>query len=59
MNSLQKRALARLAYSEINEVIEKWESLGKYNYLDFSAHWDGCITVDNELFHEWQLKNEE
>ena len=55
MNSLQKRAIARLAYEEISAVINKWESLGNYGDLHFCAHWDGCITVDDELFHERQI----
>lgn len=59
MNDLQKRAIAKLAYEEINEVIEKWESLGEYNILNVCAHWDGCISVDDTLFHEWQLKSAE
>ena len=59
MNSLQKRALAQLAYEEISAVIQKWERLGNYGYLPFSCNWDGCITVDDELFHEWQLRKSE
>ena len=59
MNSLQKRAIAKLAYKEISEVIRKWESMGDYKYLPFNCHWDGCITVDDELFHSRQLEEEE
>ena len=55
MNFQQKRAIAKLAYEEIKAVINKWESLGNYGDLHFCAHWDGCITVDDELFHERQI----
>lgn len=59
MDPLQKRAIAKLAYKEIKSVIDKWESLGEYNYLPLCCHWDGCITVDDTLFHEYQLREYE
>lgn len=59
MNTMQKLAMARIAYKEIMEVIDKWENLNKYNTMYFSFHWDGCITVDDELFHEHQLREKE
>lgn len=36
----------------MKEDIENWQvSSGVV-----CAHWDGCITVDEELFHEGELK---
>ncbi len=57
MNDLQRRAIARLAYKEIREVMDKWESLGEYGYLPLMCHWDECITVDDTLFHGHQLRS--
>lgn len=60
MNSLQKRHIAKLVYREIRAVIDKWEySSAGVPHLDISANWDGCITVDDELFHEHQLRDYE
>ena len=55
MNSLQKRAIARLAYEEISAVVEKWESLGNYNYIPLNCHWPKKITVDDEEFYQFML----
>ena len=57
MNRLQKLQIARMAYKDINQSIEKWqrpELCG--NDLPILCHWDGCITVDDELFHERELR---
>ena len=55
MNSLQKRAIAKMVYKEIDDIIEKWS----HKDLPILFHWDGCITVDDELFHEHQLRDDE
>jgi len=56
MNSLQKRAIAKLAYNDVLKAIEKW-----HNIPDLPIHvvWAGGIEVDGELFHAYQLKEYE
>lgn len=49
-----KLAIAKLAYKEISEVIERLEATEIIH-----AHWDECITVDEELFHGHQLRDGE
>lgn len=49
-------AVARMAYNEIIDVIEKWEGMSKGKIC---FHWDECITVDGELFQRRQLRGEE
>lgn len=51
------KKIAKLAYKEISSVIEKWQSQNDYGFGIY-AHWDGCITVNEELFHDWQLREE-
>ncbi len=49
MNSLQKRQIALLAYSEIKKVICKWENIDRITLkIDFG--WNGYISVEGETF---------
>lgn len=57
MDYSHKLQLAQQAYKEIMDVIQIWES--KFPAFRFCAHWDGCITIEDELFHEHQLRHEE
>ncbi len=52
MNSLQKRALAKKIYREIQDVLDKW-----YNCDFVKIHWNGDITVDGEYFEKWRLED--
>lgn len=54
MNSLQRLAIAKLAYKDIRAVIDKWDC---NRDLPILFHWEGCITVDDELYHEHQLRD--
>ena len=56
MNSLQKRAIARLAFKEIRAVIDKWESLGNYGTIPVDCGWNGDICVEGKLFKDWELR---
>ncbi len=47
-----KFLIAKIAYQEIKAVIDKFEN----SELDICAHWDECISVDEELFHGRQLR---
>lgn len=47
-----KLAIAKLVYNEIIAVVNKFENSG----LDIRAHWDECISVDDELFQGRQLR---
>jgi len=51
MNALQKRALAKKIYQEIQDILDKW------NGCDFiKIHWNGDISVDGEYFEKWRLE---
>jgi len=54
MNKFRSKKIAKIAYRDIKSVIDKWE---KENDCIFSIHfhWDGCITINDELFHEREL----
>jgi hypothetical protein len=54
MNRYNLQKIARIAYRDIRSVIDNWE---KENDCQFGIHfhWDGCITVDDELFYEHEL----
>lgn len=45
--------IARVAYKEVKKAIERSESRG-----DILHHWDECITIDDELFHGHELREE-
>lgn len=49
----RKLEIAKLAYRDIMSAINRWEN------GDISFHWDGCISVDDELFHERELMNDQ
>lgn len=53
----QKLRIAKLAYVEISSAINKWNKFSEDTGISFSAHWDGCVTVDDTLFHEHELKD--
>jgi len=53
MNREQKLAIARMAFIDIVQVINKFQEV---NALKINAHWDQCITVDGELFHADELR---
>lgn len=47
----EKLQIAKEAYRQIKAAIEHFESQG----LHYCAHWDGCISVEEEFFTERQL----
>ena len=51
-----KLKIARLAYRDIRAVLDKYEN---DNLVNIRTHWDGCITVDDEIFHDYQLRDKE
>lgn len=51
----EKLAVAKQAYKEIIALINSLEE--KYG-KDFCAHWDECISIDDELFHAHQMREE-
>jgi hypothetical protein len=59
MNDLQKRAIAKIAYMEMYEVIKKWSALNEYGYIPISFLWDGKITVDGREFLEFEMRDYE
>lgn len=52
---LQKLQIAKWAYADIKAAIDKWEGSVA---LQIIAHWDECITVEDELFHGHELREE-
>jgi hypothetical protein len=57
MNRLQKLQIARMAYRDIRSAIDKWQcDEDPLIYINIYSHWDGCITVDDELFQERELR---
>ena len=54
MNRLQKRRIAKIVFAEIKAVIDKWED--RCGDLPIHFFWDGCISVDDEFFHEHELR---
>ncbi len=54
MNGMQKRALAKKIYQEIQDVLDKW-----YMCDFIKIHWNGDITVDGEYFEKWRLQEYE
>ncbi len=55
MDRLKALYIAKIAYADIQAVIDKWESQNSC-YFGIHAHWDGCVTVDEFLFHEHELR---
>jgi len=53
MDRDQKLRIAKMAYREIEEAIKKYEDQQE---VLIRAHWDECITVDDELFHGPELR---
>lgn len=56
MNRLQKLAIAKIAYRQIKDVIDQWES-GYDNPIKID--WEGCITIDHEFFDDFELEDHE
>lgn len=54
MNRLEALKIAKIAYNEMNAVVEKWNK-GVINYLPIDFHWKGCIKVGEEFFNEYEL----
>ncbi len=52
MNSLQKRAIAKIIYRDIQAINEKFFSPDLIIELG-----DNPITVDGEVFQPWQLRD--
>lgn len=48
-----KLKIAQMAYKQVRKAIDEVES--NHMKIPILCHWDGCITVDDELFHERQL----
>jgi len=55
MNREQKLAIAKIAYKQIKAAIDNFED---QNGLQICAHWDECISVDDELFHSDEMREE-
>jgi hypothetical protein len=51
----KKLAIARAAYKEIKNVIDKFENNSQFLV---TSDWDGCITVDDEFFQGSELLDE-
>ena len=49
-----KLRIAKLAYKEVQAAMDKFQRDG--TLIDVLFHWDECITVDDELFHGFQLR---
>jgi hypothetical protein len=56
MDELYKLMIAKLAFREIEEAIDKYEQ--DYN-VKIKCHWDKKITVDGTEFYEFQLRKGE
>lgn len=57
MDREEAKKIAKIAYRDIRAVIDLWECENDCKFGIY-AHWDGCITVDDELFHEHELREE-
>jgi hypothetical protein len=56
MEKAQQLAIAKMVYKDIMSMISRWEM---HYCLGVHAHWDECITVDGELFHGHQLRDDD
>jgi len=56
VNREEKLKIAKMAYKEIMQSIQKFESQESFF---FCAHWDECISVDDELFHGHELNEKD
>jgi len=56
MNEYEKKLrIAKFAYKEIMETCNE---LQRHFDNDICFHWDECISVDDELFHGHQLRED-
>ncbi len=54
MNRLQALKIAKIAYKDINAVIQKYNH-GVIDYLPIRFHWAGNITIGEHEFKEQEL----
>lgn len=54
MDRLQAKEIARKAYKEINELMDKLQKEMPDSF-PIHFHWDGCISVDDDFFTEREL----
>ena len=54
MNRLEALKIAKIAYKEMNYVVEKWNR-GIIDYLPIKFHWQGSVTVGEYDFIEQEL----
>ena len=52
---LYKKFIAKTAYRNIQDIIDWYESKG----IDTGFWWQGCIRIDDELFDESDLREDE
>lgn len=52
---LYKKLIAKMVYQDIKTIIDSYESLG----FDIDFSWGECISVDDELFDESDLREDE
>jgi len=56
MNREQALIVAKLAYKDMMKVVLDWEETGDNGEL-VNFHWDECISVDEWLFHTFELRD--
>jgi len=54
INRLEALKIAKIAYKEIREVIDKWNN-GPINWLPINFYCSGHIMVGEHLFQEYEL----
>lgn len=54
MNRLEALKIAKIAYNELNDVVEKWNT-GIINYLPITFHYTGDVRVGEHFFYEYEL----
>lgn len=57
MEFIQKLGIAKMVYQSIKNTVDCFENRQE---ISIHVHWDGCVTVDGELFNkeELQVKDE-
>lgn len=56
MNRLEALKIARIVYSEMNALREKWKGCGAIDYLYIDLQWTGNISVGAQFFEERELR---
>lgn len=54
MNRLEALKIAKIAFKEMNDVVEKW-NIGVINWLPVQFHWDGNVSVGEHDFMDYEL----